>query len=183
MSRVGRMPVVIPDKVEVEIKGSHVRVKGPLGELERTFHQEVTINRDDDVITIERSSDQPKVRALHGLSRSLLNNMVIGVSEGFEKKLEVHGVGYRPSLQGKNLVLNVGYSNPVEIEPPDGITLEVDERAREIRVHGPNKELVGQIAADVRKVRPPEPYKGKGIRYQGDYVRRKAGKAGKVGEA
>jgi large subunit ribosomal protein L6 len=177
------MPVVIPDKVEVEIKGSHVRVKGPLGELERTFHQEVTINRDDDVITIERSSDQPKVRALHGLSRSLLNNMIVGVSEGFEKKLEVHGVGYRPSLQGKNLVLNVGYSNPVEIEPPDGITFEVDERAREIRVHGPNKELVGQIAADVRKVRPPEPYKGKGIRYQGEYVRRKAGKAGKVGEA
>jgi large subunit ribosomal protein L6 len=177
------MPVVIPDKVEVEITGSHVRVKGPLGELERTFHREVTLNRDDDVITVERSSNQPKVRALHGLSRSLLNNMVVGVSEGFEKKLEVQGVGYRPSLQGKTLVLNVGYSNPVEVEPPDGITFEVDERAREIRVHGPSKELVGQVAADIRKIRPPEPYKGKGIRYQGEYVRRKAGKAGKVGEA
>lgn len=183
MSRVGRVPVVIPEKVEVEINGQHVRVKGPLGELERTFHREVTITREDEVLTVERSSDQPKVRALHGLSRTLLYNMVVGVDEGFEKKLEVHGVGYRPSLQGKNLILNVGYSNPVEVEPPEGITFEVDERAREIRVHGPSKELVGQIAADVRKVRPPEPYKGKGIRYQGEYVARKAGKAGKVGEA
>jgi large subunit ribosomal protein L6 len=177
------MPVVIPDKVEVEIKGRHVRVKGPLGELERTFHRDVSVVREDDVLTVERNSDQPKVRALHGLSRSLLFNMVMGVSEGFEKKLEVHGVGYRPSLQGKTLVLNVGYSNPVEVEPPDGIDFEVDERAREIRVYGPSKELVGQVAADVRKIRPPEPYKGKGIRYQGEYVRRKAGKAGKVGEA
>ena len=183
MSRVGRMPVVIPEKVEVEINGSHVRVKGPLGELERTFHEDVSISREDDVLTVDRSSNQPKSRALHGLSRSLLNNMVVGVSEGFDKKLEVHGVGYRPSLQGKTLVLNVGYSNPVEIEPPEGISFEVDERAREIRVHGPSKELVGQVAADIRKVRPPEPYKGKGIRYVGEYVQRKAGKAGKVGEA
>ncbi|MFP3853512.1 MAG: 50S ribosomal protein L6 [Anaerolineales bacterium] len=183
MSRVGRMPVVIPDKVEIEINGRFVRVKGPLGELERTFHRDVSINREDDVLTIERKSNLPKVRSLHGLSRSLLNNMVVGVSEGFEKKLEVHGVGYRPSLQGETLVLNVGYSSPVEIKPPEGISFDVDERAREIRVHGPDKELVGQVAADVRKVRPPEPYKGKGIRYQGEHVRRKAGKAGKVGEA
>ncbi|MGA9532248.1 MAG: 50S ribosomal protein L6 [Anaerolineales bacterium] len=181
MSRVGRMPVTVPERVEVIIEGRHVRVKGPLGELERTIHPDVSLARDGDVITVLRSSDQPRVRALHGLTRSLINNMVIGVNDGFEKKLEVQGVGYRPQKEGDTLVLNVGYSNPVRVEPPEGITFDVDERAREIRVHGPDKELVGRVAADVRKIRPPEPYKGKGIRYVGEYVRRKAGKAGKVG--
>lgn len=181
MSRIGQMPIEIPDKVDVSIEGSRVRVKGPLGTLERNFRSEISLEMEQGKIMVKRSSNEPKVRALHGLSRSLLNNMVVGVSQGFHKTLEVHGVGYRPQKQGETLVLNVGYSHPVEFEPPPGITFDVDERAREIRVHGPDKELVGQVAADVRKVRPPEPYKGKGIRYQGEYVRRKAGKAGKVG--
>lgn len=175
------MPVEIPDKVEVEVDGTRVRVKGPLGELERTFRKELTIEVEDGEVHVKRDSDNPKIRGLHGLTRSLIYNMVVGVEEGFEKHLEVHGVGYRPSKQGEDLVLNVGFSNPVVITPPDGITFDVDERERTIRVHGPDKELVGQVAADVRKVRPPEPYKGKGIRYVGEYVRRKAGKAGKVG--
>jgi large subunit ribosomal protein L6 len=181
VSRIGRMPVPVPDKVEVEIKGQHVRVKGPLGELERTFTPEMTIEADEGVLRVTRPSDEPRVRALHGLTRALLNNMVVGVSTGFSKSLEVQGVGYRPELQGKTLVLNVGYSHPVHVEPPDGITFEVDDRARTITVKGPDKEVVGRVAADIRKVRPPEPYKGKGIRYVGEYVRRKAGKAGKVG--
>ena len=181
MSRIGRAPITIPDKVEVSIDGGQVVVKGPKGELKRRFRREVTIEQQDGELRVSRASDEPKVRALHGLSRALLNNMVVGVSEGFEKKLEVHGVGYRPEKQGKTLILNVGFSNPVRVDPPDGIDFEVDERAREIRVSGADKELVGQVAADVRKVRPPEPYKGKGIRYAGEYVRRKAGKAGKVG--
>lgn len=175
------MPVEIPDKVQVAVDGQVVKVKGPLGELEREFRSELSIQLDEGVLTVGRSSDEPRVRALHGLTRALLSNMVVGVSEGFEKVLEVHGVGYRPEKQGSDLVLNVGFSHPVRFEPPHGITFEVDERAREIRVKGPDKETVGQIAADIRKVRPPEPYKGKGIRYQGEYVRRKAGKAGKVG--
>lgn len=181
MSRIGQMPVVIPDKVEVKIDGRHIHVKGPLGELERTFNFEMGIEMKDGVIRVERSSDEPKVRALHGLTRALIQNMVTGVETGFQKVLEVQGVGYRPELQGRTLVLNVGYSHPVEIEPPDGITFEVDERARTIVVKGPDKELVGRMAADIRKVRPPEPYKGKGIRYLGEFVRHKAGKAGKVG--
>jgi large subunit ribosomal protein L6 len=181
VSRIGRMPVTVPEKVEVDIEGRHVRVQGPLGVLERTIHADVSLERDGDVITVERSSDEPRVRALHGLTRSLIYNMVVGVSDGFEKKLEVQGVGYRPSKDGDTLVLNVGFSNPVRVDPPPGITFDVDERARQIRVHGPDKELVGQVAADVRKIRPPEPYKGKGIRYVGEHVRRKAGKAGKVG--
>jgi large subunit ribosomal protein L6 len=174
------MPVQVPEGVQVELKGSHAHVKGPKGELERTFRPEMSIRLEDNVLTVERPSDAPQMRALHGLTRSLLNNMVVGVSQGFEKTLEVHGVGYRPDLDGQVLVLNVGYSHPVRIDPPSGITFDVDQRARLIRVQGCDKELVGQVAADVRKVRPPEPYKGKGIRYQGERVRRKAGKAGKV---
>jgi large subunit ribosomal protein L6 len=181
VSRIGQMPVPVPDQVEVEIKGQQVRVKGPLGELERTFSPEMTIAADEGLLRVTRPSDEPRVRALHGLTRALLNNMVVGVSKGFEKNLEVQGVGYRPELQGKTLVLNVGFSHPVRVEPPEGITFEVDDRARTIKVSGPDKEVVGRVAADVRKVRPPEPYKGKGIRYVGEYVRRKAGKAGKVG--
>jgi large subunit ribosomal protein L6 len=174
------MPVVLPEGVQVELKGSQARIKGPKGELERTFRPEMTISMEENVLTVERPSDAPKMRALHGLTRSLLNNMVLGVSQGFDKTLEVHGVGYRPELKGTDLVLNVGYSHPVQITPPEGISFEVDERARLIRVLGCDKELVGQVAADIRKVRPPEPYKGKGIRYRGERVRQKAGKAGKV---
>jgi len=130
---------------------------------------------------VQRPSDEPMVRALHGLTRALLNNMVLGVSQGFERTLQVEGVGYRAELSGKDLVLNVGYSHPVKVPPPEGISFQVEERTRIIRVLGADKEQVGQVAADIRKVRPPEPYKGKGIRYSGEYVRRKAGKAGKVG--
>lgn len=181
MSRIGRMPIEVPDKVAVAVDGVKINVKGPLGELEREISPELTIEMQAGVVTVARHSDEPRVRALHGLTRALVNNMVVGVSEGFQKVLEVHGVGYRPEKQGDNLVLNVGFSHQVRIPPPHGISFEVDERAREIRVVGPDKEMVGQTAADIRKVRPPEPYKGKGIRYQGEYVRRKAGKAGKVG--
>ena len=181
MSRIGRMPISVPDGVEVKIDGRQVQVKGPLGELERIIRPEMELSLEAGTLSVARASDEPRVRALHGLTRALLNNMVVGVSQGFEKKLEVQGVGYRPEKQGEALVLNVGYSHPVRFDPPQGITFDVDERAREIRIHGPDKELVGQIAADVRKVRPPEPYKGKGIRYVGEHVRRKAGKAGKVG--
>lgn len=181
MSRIGRMPVTLPDGVTVKIDGSRVRVKGPKGELEQAFRSEMTIRMDDGAVVVSRDSDEPQMRALHGLTRALINNMVLGVSEGFEKVLQVEGVGYRPSMNGKNLVLQVGYSHPVEVTPPEGIEFEVEERPRLIHVKGPDKQVVGQVAANIRKIRPPEPYKGKGIRYEGEYVRRKAGKAGKVG--
>lgn len=174
------MPIPVPPGVEVQIEGTHVRVKGPKGELERTFRPEMRIELNDGVITVHRPSDEPTMRALHGLTRALLANMIQGVTEGFEKVLQVEGVGYRPEMRGKDLVLHVGFSHPVTVSPPEGITFEVDERARLIRVKGIDKELVGRVAADIRKVRPPEPYKGKGIRYLGEHVRRKAGKAGKV---
>jgi large subunit ribosomal protein L6 len=180
VSRIGRMPVVIPDGVKVEVKGSKVIVKGPNGELEREFRPEMKIEKQDDSVSVERPSDAPQMRSLHGLTRSLINNMVVGVSEGFSKTLEVQGVGYRPEMQGKDLILHVGYSHPVKVEPADGIEFEVDTKVRTIVIKGADKEVVGQVAADIRKIRPPEPYKGKGIRYQGEYVRRKAGKAGKV---
>jgi large subunit ribosomal protein L6 len=174
------MPINVPDGVKVSIKENHVKVEGPKGKLERTLRPEMIIKQDDSVITIERPSDEPQMRAFHGLTRSLLNNMVVGVHEGFEKVLRVEGVGYRPQLEGKTLVLNLGFSHDVRVEPPDGINFDVDTRARIIRVQGIDKQQVGHIAADIRKIRPPEPYKGKGIRYEGEYVRRKAGKAGKV---
>jgi large subunit ribosomal protein L6 len=174
------MPIVIPDGVQVDIKKSNVTVKGPKGELAQVFRPEMKIQLEDGVLSVERPSDAPKMRALHGLTRALINNMVVGVSNGFEKVLQVEGVGYRPELEGKTLILNVGFSHPVRVEPPDGIEFEVDTRARLIKVKGIDKELVGRTTADIRKIRPPEPYKGKGIRYEGEYVRRKAGKAGKV---
>ena len=179
MSRVGRMPVEIPGNVQVDIKGSNVHVVGPKGELKRTFSPLISIKKDGNVITVERKSDAPAERALHGTTRSVLANMIYGVNAGFEIVLEVEGVGYRAELNGKNLVLHVGYSHPVEIEPPEGISFEADAKTRQIKVQGYDKELVGQIAANVRIVRPPEPYHGKGIRYEGEYIRRKAGKAGK----
>jgi large subunit ribosomal protein L6 len=166
--------------VQVSIDGPKVRVKGPKGELTRTFRPEITIHQDGAQLIVERPSDAPSVRALHGLTRALLNNMVLGVTTGFSKRLQVEGVGYRAEKSGKDLVLNVGYSHPVRIPPPDSISFEIDEKSRLITILGPDKELVGQMAADIRKVRPPEPYKGKGIRYFGEHVRHKAGKAGKV---
>lgn len=180
MSRIGRMPVEVPKGVDMTVKGSHVRVKGPKGELEHTFPAAMKIKLDDGTVTVERPSDERTHRALHGMTRALINNMVVGVSAGFEKVLEINGVGYRADMSGKNLVLNVGYSHPVEVPPPDGITFEVDARTRQIKVLGFDKQLVGQVAADIRKVRPPEPYKGKGIKYLDERIRRKAGKAGKV---
>jgi large subunit ribosomal protein L6 len=180
VSRIGRMPVTIPNGVQVELDGSHVRIKGPKGELQRTFPEVIRIQMAEGRLTVERPSDEPSVRALHGMTRALLNNMVVGVSHGFERLLEVEGVGYRPEMEGKDLVLYVGYSHPVRVPPPEGISFEVDTRARTIKILGHDKEQVGQLAADIRKIRPPEPYKGKGIRYQGEYVRHKAGKAGKV---
>lgn len=180
MSRIGRMPVPLPAGVEVRVDGSRVEVRGPQGQLERSFPVEVAISLRDQALHVERASDEPRVRALHGLSRALLNNMVVGVSRGFHRDLQVEGVGYRPELDGSDLVLYVGFSHPVRVPPPQGIQFEVDAKARQIRVLGRDKELVGQTAADIRKVRPPEPYKGKGIRYLGERVRHKAGKAGKV---
>ncbi len=180
MSRIGRMPVELPQGVDVKVKGSHVRVKGPKGELEHTFPAAMKIKVDDGIVTVDRPSDERTHRALHGMTRALINNMVVGVSTGFQKILEINGVGYRAELTGQNLVLNVGYSHPVEIVPPEGITFEVDNRTRQIKVMGYDKQVVGQVAADIRKVRPPEPYKGKGIKYIDERIRRKAGKAGKV---
>jgi len=174
------MPVVLPDGVEVQIKGSHVRVKGPKGELQHTFPADMKISLDDGEVNVKRPSDAKQHRSLHGMTRALINNMVVGVSTGFEKILEVNGVGYRAELSGKNLVLNVGYSHPVEVEPPEGINFEVDTRTRQIKIAGYDKQVVGQVAADIRKIRPPEPYKGKGIKYLDERIRRKAGKAGKV---
>lgn len=174
------MPVVVPEGVEVKIDGSQVWMKGPKGELKRDFRPEMSINFKEGVITVERPSDEPQMRAFHGLTRALLNNMVVGVSEGFEKTLQIEGVGYRPDKQGENLVLHLGFSHLVNVPPPSGINFDVDTRARLIKVQGIDKELVGRVAADIRKIRPPEPYKGKGIRYLGEHVRRKAGKAGKV---
>lgn len=180
MSRIGRMPVALPKDVEIDIQGSHVRVKGPKGELARTFPAGILFTIQDDVLTVQRESDVRTLRALHGMSRALLNNMVVGVSSGFERVLEVNGVGYRAEVDGKNLVLHVGYSHPVVMEPPDGIQFEVEAKARQVKVQGYDKELVGQVAANIRKVRPPEPYGGKGIKYLEEKIRRKAGKSGKV---
>ena len=179
MSRVGKVPITIPSGIEVKIEGSRITIKGPKGELSRDLIPDMKLSLSDGVLTVARPGDQQRHRAAHGLTRTLVQNMVTGVSEGFAKTLELQGVGYRAQMQGTNLVLAVGYSKPVEVPPPPGIEFEVEGTSRVI-VRGINKENVGQTAADVRKVRPPEPYKGKAIRYLGEYVRRKAGKAGKA---
>ena len=179
MSRIGRLPVDIPAGVQVELNGSKVRVKGAKGELQREFSSMIGIALENNQLKITRNSDKPEERALHGTTRAVLANMIHGVSKGFEVVLEVEGVGYRAEMEGKNLALFVGYSHPVKVEPPAGISFETDAKTRQIKVLGFDKELVGQVAANVRKVRPPEPYHGKGLRYQGEKVRRKAGKAGK----
>lgn len=181
MSRIGRLPVEIPSGVQVDVKGSNVRVKGPKGELQRMFSETIGISMDAErkLLNITRGSEDPAERALHGTTRAVLANMIHGVSRGFETVLEVEGVGYRAEMEGKNLSLFVGYSHPVKMEPPEGISFEVEPKIRQIKVLGYDKELVGQVAANIRKVRPPEPYHGKGIHYKGERVRRKAGKAGK----
>ncbi|MGB5933859.1 MAG: 50S ribosomal protein L6 [Anaerolineae bacterium] len=181
MSRIGRMPIEVPAGVQVEIEDSRVTVRGSKGELTRLFHPDMTISLEEGQIVVRRPTDNRQHRSLHGLTRALLANMVQGVSEGFRKELEIVGVGYRAQTEGQKLVLNVGYSHSVEIVPPEGITITVGRGAKQIAVEGVDKELVGQIAAQIRAVRKPEPYKGKGIRYAGEQVRRKAGKAGKIG--
>jgi large subunit ribosomal protein L6 len=174
------MPIPLPDGVEVIQEGSHLRVTGPLGTLERTIHPEMKLEREDGTLRVVRPTDEPRHRALHGLTRTLVNNMVTGVATGFTKNLEINGVGYRAQLQGTKLVLALGYSHPVEVDPPAGIEFRVDTPTR-LAVFGADKELVGQIAAYIRSQRKPEPYKGKGIKYAGEQILRKAGKAGKVG--
>lgn len=178
MSRIGKLPITVPSGVTVNISPENdVAVKGKNGELKATFNKQITIKEENGVLTLTRATEQKQVRALHGLTRALLNNMVVGVSEGFTKKLEIQGVGYRAQLNGKKLTLGLGYSHPVEIEQPAGITFEVPD-TNTILVKGIDKQAVGQVAANIRALRPPEPYKGKGIRYEGEYVRRKVGKTG-----
>ncbi|HBB36013.1 MAG TPA: 50S ribosomal protein L6 [Cyanobacteria bacterium UBA8803] len=181
MSRIGKRPIDIPSKVTVNIDGQHVAVKGPKGELSRVLPEQVIVEQEDDKLRVVRRDDSRVSRQRHGLSRTLVANMVEGVSKGFQKRLEIQGVGYRAQVQGRNLILNVGYSKPVEIVPPEGIQLAVENNTNVI-VSGINKEVVGNTAASIRAIRPPEVYKGKGIRYAGEMVRRKAGKAGKTGK-
>ncbi len=178
MSRVGRMPIAIPAGVTVDIaENNHVTVKGPKGTLEKSLPVEMTIDKDGETIEVKRPNDLKKMKSLHGLTRSLLANMVTGVTDGYEKKLEVNGVGYRATKQGKKLVLNLGYSHPVEMEDPEGLETKVEGNV--ITVSGIDKEKVGQFAAEIRDKRRPEPYKGKGIKYADEVIRRKVGKAGK----
>jgi len=178
MSRIGNKPITVPEGVDIKIDGQKVTVKGPKGTLEKEFHKNMKINLENNVLTIVRPDDQPVNRSLHGLTRTLLNNMIEGTVKGFERKLEVNGVGYRASKKGNNLLLNLGYSHPVEVEAPAGITFDVPNQ-NEIIVKGVDKELVGQTAAIVRTKRPPEVYRGKGIKYAEEVIRRKEGKAGK----
>jgi large subunit ribosomal protein L6 len=182
MSRIGKQPIPLPKGVTITVDGSDVTVKGSKGELHRTFNPEITIKEEDGEVVLTRPTDQRHHRAMHGLSRALLNNMVVGVSDGFERKLEIEGVGYRAELQGQDLILHVGYSHEVRISPPENLSFTIpdESRGRVIIVSGIDKQVVGEIAAYVRKQRPPEPYKGKGIRYAGEYIRMKAGKAGKA---
>lgn len=180
MSRIGLQPITIPDSVDLTIDDTLVKVKGPKGELSLTINPAIGLEQEDGTLVVTRPNDARRNRSLHGLTRTLINNMIVGVTDGYEKRLEIRGVGYRAALDGKALVLNVGYSHPVRMEPEEGITFAV-EGNNQIIVSGIDKQLVGEVAARVRQVRPPEPYKGKGIRYVGEYVRQKAGKAGKVG--
>jgi large subunit ribosomal protein L6 len=178
MSRVGLKSLEIPEGVEIIQDNNTITVKGPKGELTRTFHQDITVKVEDNVLTVERPSDHKNHRALHGTTRSLIGNMVEGVSKGFEKSLEIIGVGYRAQKQGETVVINAGYSHPVEVENREGIEIEVPSNTK-VTIKGIDKELVGAVAAKIRAIRPPEPYKGKGIRYEGEYVRSKEGKTAK----
>jgi large subunit ribosomal protein L6 len=180
MSRIGRLPIAVPSTVDVTIDGRQLTVKGPKGTLSRQLHPDISVSREEDNLVVTRPTEQKAHKQLHGLTRTLVNNMVVGVTDGYRKGLEITGVGYRAALNGKKLTLNLGYSHPVEIDPPEGISFEVENPTR-LAVLGIDKELVGQIAAQVRSTRKPEPYKGKGVRYAGEQIRRKAGKAGKIG--
>jgi large subunit ribosomal protein L6 len=180
VSRIGRLPIVVPKGVTVNISGTQVHVKGPKGELHNNFSPLIGIAMDGEIIHVTRVSDEMVHRTLHGTTRALINNMVMGVSTGFAKVLEIDGVGYRAEMNGTNLVLNLGFSHPVVVEPPAGISFEVDTKTRQVKISGFDKEQVGQIAANIREIRPPEPYKGKGIHYLGERIRRKAGKSGKT---
>ena len=181
MSRIGKLPVSVPQGVTVNINKNAVTVKGPKGELNKSFPPEIDLKQEDGQIVVVRNSDHRLHRAKHGLTRALISNMVVGVSNGFTRKLKIEGVGYRAAVDGQNLVLSVGYSHPVVFEPPQGVSFEITDRnGREFVISGIDKEVVGEIAAKIRRVRPPEPYKGKGIAYEGEYIRRKAGKAGKA---
>ena len=187
MSRIGRAPISVPPKVQVSWSdGNLVSVKGPKGELSYQIDPELSLKLEDGVLSVSRPSDSKEHKAKHGLYRTLVNNMVVGVTNGYSKQLEIHGVGYRAAKIGENLVIQVGYSHPVEVQPPQGISFTIDgvdpaTKATKISVIGIDKQLVGEVAADIRRIRKPEPYKGKGIRYAGEAIRRKAGKAGKVG--
>ncbi|MCR5523230.1 MAG: 50S ribosomal protein L6 [Clostridia bacterium] len=181
MSRIGKMPIVIPAGVDVKIEGNLVTVKGPKGELSRNIHPNITVEKDGNEIKVSRPNDEKVNRSLHGLSRTLIANMVHGVNETFKKELEVNGVGYRAELKGKDLLLKVGYSHDVIMTAPEGITIEVPA-PNKIVISGADKQKVGQFAANVREKRPPEPYKGKGIKYASEHIRRKEGKAGKGGK-
>ncbi|MBV9322616.1 MAG: 50S ribosomal protein L6 [Chloroflexi bacterium] len=176
MSRIGRMPITVPTSVTIDIDQGAVRVKGPRGELSRSVPRQISVTREDALLRVERSSDEPSQRSLHGLTRSLIANMVTGVTDGFSRRLEINGVGYRAAVSAGNLILQVGYSHPVLVPAPQGISFAVQGNA--ITVSGADKELVGEVASQVRRVRPPEPYKGKGIKYAEEVIRRKAGKAG-----
>ncbi|MBA2755868.1 MAG: 50S ribosomal protein L6 [Chloroflexi bacterium] len=180
MSRIGRLPIAIPATVDVTIDGRNVTVSGPKGTLRRSLHPDITVSREDGTLVVTRPTEQKTHKQLHGLTRTLVSNMVVGVTDGYRKGLEITGVGYRAALSGRKLTLNLGYSHPIEIDPPDGISFELENPTR-LAVVGIDKELVGQIAARVRSTRKPEPYKGKGVRYAGERIRRKAGKAGKIG--
>jgi len=180
MSRIGRLPIAVPSGVDVTIDGRTLTVKGPKGTLTRELHPDIAVSREDDRLVVTRPTEQKTHKQLHGLTRTLVNNMVVGVTDGYRKGLEITGVGYRAVKVGEKLQLSLGYSHPVEIDPPSGISFEVENPTR-LAVVGIDKELVGQVAAQVRATRKPEPYKGKGVRYSGEYIRRKAGKAGKIG--
>ena len=180
MSRIGKLPVSVPNGVDVKVNGQEVSVKGPKGELKRTFHPLVKVDRADSTLSVVRANESQQAKAIHGLSRSLLANMVTGVATGYVRDLEINGTGYRATLAGKKLQLALGFSHPIEIDPPAGISF-VLETPQKVRVAGADKEVVGEIAAKIRALRVPDPYKAKGVKYAGEYIRRKAGKAGKVG--
>ena len=175
MSRIGKAPITVPAGVDVKVDGRHISVTGPKGTLERQIPGTITVSQDGDTLTVERPNDENKVKAMHGLTRSLVNNMVIGVTEGYERTLELVGVGYRAAMKGQALSMQLGFSHDVDIKPPAGVTFAVPKQT-EIKISGIDKQLVGETAARIRRIRPPEPYKGKGVRYAGEHVARKVGK-------
>lgn len=179
MSRIGKQPIQVPEKVTVTIDGQDVTVKGPKGELKHAVHPAITVKQDDGIVNLTRSDDSRQNRALHGLERALVSNMVTGVSTGFNRTLLIEGVGYGSDLRGKDLVMKLGYSHEIVVNPPENVSFEIEDRGRVIKINGIDKQVVGQVAANIRELRPPEPYLGKGVRYSDEIIRRKAGKTGK----